>query len=248
MKILLIRPNRNEVDAQALANRGISSVSDPYLTVISANNIVGAKKMAQALREIPGALLIATSTNALPFFQDHLPEGELEDIISQHPTLRFAAIGAQTASQLHDLGARNIIRAEKSYGDSLAEVLTVLPPTTVVIPSGSIAMKALPESLTQAGFTIISEVVYLTDVIASRPPSLDLINAGEISAVLLRSPSAARAFHQLSSGSHLPAVCAGKTTASQALSLGLNVIATSDNPEPEAVAEVIAGLERTVVS
>jgi uroporphyrinogen-III synthase len=66
------------------------------------------------------------------------------------------------------------------------------------------------------------------------------IAGGQISGVLLRSPSAARAFVDFTGSVDIPVFCAGRTTATQAEVLGLTVSAVSADPSPETVALTIS--------
>jgi uroporphyrinogen-III synthase len=59
------------------------------------------------------------------------------------------------------------------------------------------------------------------------------------SGVLLRSPSAARAFFEFNGTTELPVFCAGHTTSAQASNVGLKVAAVSSDPSPAAVARSV---------
>lgn len=238
--VLLIRANRNEVDAAALSELGIASVTDPYLSITSSQNIAGARRMLEALRSNQPTWLIATSTNALSFFEDLLDSGELEQVIRSNRSLRFAAIGEQTQRELEQRGAVAVVTPWQAYADSLADILVQSQPCRVVIPSGSIAMNTLNTALTEHGFEIVSGVVYNTDTVHDTPESVVSVLSGRISAVLFRSPSAVRAFHSFNGVANIAVFCAGTTTARQAELLGYTVTAISENPSPESVAHTIA--------
>jgi uroporphyrinogen-III synthase len=240
MSILLIRANRNDVDQSALATYGIESIVDPYLSITKAHNPVGVALMRDALIAPGKKWLVATSTNALSFFQAELNPDELPQIIQSQPELRFAAIGAQTEQQLRDEGAVNVLRATEADSQSLAAVIAQTEPCPVIIPSSSIAMKSLSRTLMARGFELIEEVIYATEAVTHLPASVEQIAGGQISAVLLRSPSAARAFVDFNGIVDLPVFCAGRTTATQAEVLGLNVSAVSADPSPETVSLTIS--------
>lgn len=240
MNILLIRPHRNDVDATALLAQGISSVSDPFLVVTPTRNAAGAQRMLNVLISGEPCWFVLTSTNALSFFEQALPSINLHEVFRANPHVRFAAIGKQTAHQLTACGVEDVVVAQTSYARSLLEELLNYPPTPVVIPRGSLAMQTLDFALRQAGYDVISEILYDTTYRHETPPSLEAIRRGEFDAVLLRSPSAARAFDHFTSHSSLPVVCAGTTTAEHARSLELNVVLVCEDPDPEAVALDIA--------
>jgi uroporphyrinogen-III synthase len=71
------------------------------------------------------------------------------------------------------------------------------------------------------------------------PASTRLVQAGAVAAVVLRSPSAARAFASFAPGAVVPVVCAGPTTARAAAALGLDVAAVAADPTPAAVATAV---------
>lgn len=236
MTILLIRANRNDVDQVALQACGVSSVIDPYLNITNAKNERGIARMRDALLAPGKKWLVATSTNALSYFEAGLKPGELQKIIQSQSDLSFAAIGSQTQKQLSNLGAVDVVRADEADSLSLSTVLAQTEPCPVIIPSSSIAMKTLSNTLRQGGFELVEEVIYRTEPVEHIPPSVARISSGQISGVLLRSPSAARAFVDFNGVVDIPVFCAGGTTAAQARALGLTVAAISPDPRPETVA------------
>lgn len=238
MKVLLIRPNRNEVDAAELEKLGFEVEVDPYLEIASAPNQAGAKRLLEALRSPGERWLVATSTNALDFWGRLLAPGELESAIAT-PGLRFAAIGSQTKKQLEELGAKVVMVPGRADGASLAQLLAMEPVARVVIPSGSIAMRDIPDTLLTHGFEVISEVVYATEQKTTTPSSVAAIARGEFGAVLLRSPSAVRAFLSFNPKPNLVLCCAGKTTAAELEKFGLSADLVSQSPDPDVVAEAV---------
>ncbi len=239
MTILLIRPNRNEVDVHALNAFDIPAIVDPYLSLSAFSNPKGVRRMKEALNGPGETWLVITSPNALQYFEESLNPGELKNIISNNSKLRFAAIGDQTETQLIEYGAKNILRAKDSYSENLADLLITFKPARVVIPSGSIAMKELPAKLIASGSSVIEEVVYSTNQVTDPPKSVSEIELGNISGVLLRSPSAARAFVFFAGLPDIHIFCAGKTTAATATNLGLVVSGIATDPTPETVAKMI---------
>ncbi|BDU10189.1 hypothetical protein AINA4_01100 [Aurantimicrobium sp. INA4] len=240
VSILLIRANRNDVDRAALDAYGVESIVDPYLSITKVDNPVGIARLREALIAPGNKWLVATSTNALSFFQAELGPGALEQIIQSQPDLKFAAIGAQTEQQLRDVGAVNVLRASEADSHSLATVIAETEPCPVVIPSSSIAMKSLSRTLQSHGFDLVEEVIYSTETVSHFPSSVKQIAEGQISGILLRSPSAVRAFVNFNGVVDIPVFCAGLTTAAQAGMLKLNVSAVSADPSPETVALTIS--------
>ena len=239
MKILLIRPNKNEGDKQALEAQGFDVQIDPYLTITQVDNPEGAQKMLEALSKPGRKWLLATSTNAMDYWQRQLPENALQEAITNAKDLHFGAIGSQTKSILEAFGARDIIIPKNNNGASLAEQLAETEPATVIQPAGSIAMKDIPNTLEPIGFEMITEVVYATEAVTETPDSVSQIENNEFDAVLFRSPSAARAFFKFNPEPNLKLISAGKTTAKQLASLGYPADLVIERPDPEAIAEAI---------
>lgn len=237
MKALLIRANRNEVDAKALHALGIESEVDPYLTISAVANQAGAQRMLEALRSDNPKWLVITSTNVIRFWDELLEPGALEKTIRSSSNIQFAAIGEQTEVQLLELGARNVLVASSNDARSLAEQLADTPPIATVIPTGSISMKNIPDTLLPKGFELISEIVYQTEQVTKAPASVALISEGVFDCVILRSPSAARAFLNFNS-SQVPAlICAGKSTAAEVERLGFSAAIVAASPSPNNVAD-----------
>lgn len=239
MKLLLVRANRNEADQSALLKLGIESEVDPFLKIQIHHNPSGALRMLDAILRPGPKWLVITSTNALSYWDQLLPAGQLRTAMVA-PGLRFAAIGSQTERQLLEMGAGSVVRAERSDGQSLAQRLSLETPAPVILPSGSIAMRDIPETLSAKGFKVISEVVYQTEAVSSAPAAVMKIARGEFDAVLLRSPSAVRAFLRFVPSPNLLLFCAGNTTAKELEKFGLIADLVAQNPDPESVATEIA--------
>jgi uroporphyrinogen-III synthase len=89
-------------------------------------------------------------------------------------------------------------------------------------------------------------VVYETSVVRPEPVSTTLLRSGDISAIILRSPSAARAVAQhLGQRTHIPVVVSGPTTAEAAQSLGFNVAAVSESPSAAHMAKAVEAVIST---
>jgi uroporphyrinogen-III synthase len=240
MKVLLIRPNRNEADQLALQKVGIESVIDPYLGILQVDNYSGALRMLKALQNPNPKWLVLTSSNALTFWKNLLPSGALEETIAKSTTISFAAIGSQTELQLKQLGAKEVLRADEANSESLGWKLASLEPKVAVIPAGSIAMKNLEQKILQSDFDVITEVVYETLTLTQEPSSVCQVLNREFDAVLLRSPSAARAFLHFIPNPELLLICGGKTTGETLLSLGYSIGLLCEDPDSTAIAKRIA--------
>jgi uroporphyrinogen III methyltransferase/synthase len=128
-----------------------------------------------------------------------------------------------------------------SSAKALVEELADQPPARAMFPCGNLALDTLPDGLRQLGWHLAQVVVYETSTVSREPMSVELIRRCEISAIVLRSPSAARALvHFVSPPIPMPVICAGSTTADAARELGLDVVAVADSPGADDVAAAVA--------
>lgn len=244
MTVLLIRANRNVDDRDALLAEGIDSHTDPYLAIRAVENPSGAQRLVSVLEASDPVWLVITSQNALTYWYQQAPAGSLEALLGKSSHLRYAAIGQTTAQVLAVFGVHNIVIPEGRNSASLADLIAQSPPCPVVIPAGNISMRSLPRRLAPEGFEIVEEVFYATEPVVVTPRTVSLVMAGEIDTVLVRSPSAARAFSRFVP--HIPRtlriVCGGETTAHEVRRLGFAHPLVAEDPSPSAVARFIAGI------
>jgi len=241
--VLLIRADGNQDDAQALAELGIETVIDPYIRIDRAPDAADAQRLLAELA-LPGSKwLIATSVNAIRCFAELVGADVLRNAIASSIDLNFAAVGERTAQSLRELGATEVVTPELSDSAALAEMLanigTQQSPQTAIIPSGLLAMKTLPNKLEAAGWKLIQGVVYTTVTVAVEPETATDARAGDFSAVIFRSPSAARAFLSFVPAPNMPLVAAGFTTAKVIEDAGLTVASIPSNPTPKSVAAAV---------
>lgn len=238
--VLLIRADGNQDDAAALAELGIETVIDPYIRIDKAENNAEALRMLDALKANGAKWLVATSVNAVRCFTELVGVDNLQAAIAAAENLRFAAVGARTAESLRELGAVDVLTPELSDSAALAEQLAGIGDAqTAIIPSGLLAMKTLPSKLQAAGWNLIQGVVYTTVTVETPPASVVAANAGDFSAVIFRSPSAARAFLSFVPKPRMPLVAAGFTTAKVIKDAGLAVASIPSNPTPKSVAAAL---------
>lgn len=218
MKVLLIRPNRNEADAKKFESLGFRAVIDPYLEISRFENQRGALRMLEALRAKAPKWFVNSSVNGFEHFLAQLPRGGFESL--DQSTIRFAAIGDSTKEQLSNLGVERVLLAPATTGLSLAEKMLGIERAPVVIPAGTIAMRQIPDQFCAVGLEVISEIVYQTKFVGTTPDSVTQVESGEVDAVIFRSPSAVRAFLHFNKNPMTKLVCLGPTTAKQLESLG----------------------------
>jgi len=243
MTVLLIRANRNVDDRDALLAEGIDSHTDPYLSIRAVENPTGAQRLVSFLEVSEPVWLVITSQNALTYWYQQAPAGSLEAVLGKSTHIRYAAIGQTTAQVLEVFGVDNIVIPEGRNSASLADLIAQSPPCPVVIPAGNISMRSLPQRLTPEGFEIVEEIFYATEPVQVIPRTVSLVMAGEIDTVLVRSPSAARAFFSFVPliPRNLRIVCGGETTANEVRRLGFAYPLVAQDPSPHAVARLIAG-------
>jgi uroporphyrinogen-III synthase len=242
MTVLLIRAHRNSDDRDALMNLGVASHIDPYLAVSSVENPEGALRLLDRLENSDPVWLVITSQNALTYWYQQCPAGSLEALLGKAPHISYAAIGELTSRVLQVFGVQDILVPNTKDSASLANLIAKNPLSTVVIPTGNIAMRSLPEALSPLGFEIVEEVFYATSFVQTTPPSVALIESGKIDTVLLRSPSAARALVSFvpQIPETLTVVCGGETTAREMRRSGYSNPLVAPDPAPHAVARFIA--------
>lgn len=239
--VLLVRANDNQADEQALAALGLGSITDPYLRMTTSESRTDADVL---LAQIEAGVdwLVVTSQVAVPSWSSLVGREQLADALTraQSAGMRIAVVGDRTAASVEALGGSiDLIPSVPSAAGLLAELPT--DAGTVVFPHGSIAMRALPDSLASRGWEITEGVVYETTVVPIEPVSTTLLRGNDISAIILRSPSAARAVAQhLGGTTSIPVVVSGPTTADAAGALGFNVAAIASTPSAVDVAAAVA--------
>lgn len=245
-RVLLVRSSGNEADADALAAVGVATVSDPYISVATRSDIEASDDATALLSHLAQAQwVIATSSNGVAAWGELVGAALLSNAFADAAArgVRFAAIGEATAKKYSEFGIHDCLVASEAYAETLAaEVLAVsAAPAIAVVPLGSIALPTLGRELTAAGWTVHTAALYQTITVTAEPVTSAALNAGEFSAVLLRSPSAARAVaHWANDPGEVKAICSGQTTAAAASDAGLNVVAIGSSPQPADFARIVS--------
>lgn len=241
--VLLIRPSGNGSDAAALAALGIDSVVDPYLRTGPVADDAAALALLDALEAADASTVLAvTSTTPVPVLLDRLGE-RLRVVVANAVAagLVGAAPGERTADDLRGLGVSRVMVPPEATAARMVTMLSALPPGRLLHPCGTLALPTLPDGLRAAGWQVEQLVVYETVPVAVVPASAELVGRGEVAAVVLRSPSAARALAGLvTPHPDVVVVCAGRTTADAARTAGLRVDAVTSGPSPADVAAAVA--------
>lgn len=245
LPVLLIRSEGNDTDAQSLAARGIDSIDDPYVHISPVGDSMMAHMLVEQLRERADdrTWFIATSPMTMPALIELVGEHVLREAIASAVArgVHAAATGERTARTLRDLGFTTVMVPMVASAKALIEDLADVPPGRAIFPCGNLALATLPDGLRRLGWHLAQVVVYETSTVGHEPMSVDLIRRGEISAIVLRSPSAARALvHFVAPPLSIPVICAGSTTADSARDLGIDVAAVAVSPGAEDVAAAVA--------
>jgi uroporphyrinogen-III synthase len=156
---------------------------------------------------------------------------------------RVAAVGAATAAALRSAGIP--VDLWPPHGGTAAVLVDLWPHATggerVLLPSSEIGLTVLADGLAAKGYRVDRVAAY-----APRPlPASDAVAAdlrgGAYDAVLLTSPSLARAVADVGPADGVRMVAIGSTTAAGAVAVGLRVDAVADDPTP---AGLLAALRR----
>jgi len=243
--VLLIRSEGNETDAESLTALGIDSIDDPYVRIAPVGDSTMAHMLIEQLRDHADerTWFIATSPMTMPALIELVGEQVLREAIAAGVArgVHAAATGERTARTLRELGFEHVMVPMVSSAKALVEELADLPPARAMFPCGNLALDTLPDGLRQLGWGLAQVVVYETSTVSQEPMSVELIRRREISAIVLRSPSAARALvHFISPPIPVPVICAGSTTAEAARELGLDVVAVAASPGAQDVAAAVA--------
>ena len=238
--VLLVRANDNEADQEALAALGLGSISDSYLNMSTSLSRSNADVLLARLEEGVDWLVV-TSQIAMPSWATLVGRDRLTTALADAKStgMRIAVVGAKTAESVRDFGVTiDLIPVLQSAAGLLAELPT--GGGSLVFPHGSIAMRALPDGLAKRGWQVTEGVVYETSVVRPEPVSTTLLRNDDMSAIILRSPSAARAVAQhLGRRISIPVIVSGPTTAEAATALGFNVAAIASSPSAQDMAAAV---------
>lgn len=243
MTVLLVRAEGNHDDAGALAALGIDAIEDPYVRIAPVEDPFQAHLMVDRLRDhaSEGTWFLATSPMTMPALVALVGEPVLREAISSavERGVRAGATGERTARTLRELGFRDVLVPPVASAAGLVEELADRPGSTAYFPCGNLALPALPDGIRRLGWGLVQVVVYETSTVGAEPASVQRLREGGISAIVLRSPSAARALVHFITPP-VPVICAGQTTATAARELGLDVVAVASSPSAADVASAVA--------
>lgn len=165
--------------------------------------------------------------------------------------VRIAAVGPTTVSELTAWGIRPDLVPSRARVDALTSaLLEQFPkPRRVLFPAGTLARDAVVEALGAHDVVVDALLVYETQML-SLSPSTQRAIGGELDAVLLASPSAARAF-VAAAGTPAPTrlICLGEGTALPLLNAGwTNVHVASVHSDAGMIAALIDALQARAIA
>ena len=237
--VLLIRAAGNESDQHALKQVGVESIIDPYLKIAPAKDPAGAFELLAELKSAKEPTwVIATSANSLRYWAHIVGVEKLKSAFSAERKIRFAAIGSKTAQLFREYGAAEVLQPNLSTGKSLLDELLQMPKAHAVMPIGNLTLGLVQEGLIAGGWKVTARIVYTHESVDAVPESVSGVDKGEFAAVILRSPSAVRAFLQFVPNPKLPLICGGMSAALELQKAGLTATAIFEDPDPTALAKL----------
>ncbi len=212
----LTRPKEKDAElARRLKAAGFIPVFVPVVAYISLPEGMAA---LEAALDQPWDWAVVTSPEAAARFLAAL---------KGRPAPPVAALGAGTARVLSAAGVQPAFVPPKAYGRVLAETLPLEPGARVLWPTSARAGRELGEGLARRGARVSRLDVYtLTE---RRPSAEERSRAATAGAVMLGSPSAARAW-QAAGLPLLPAAAIGARTAAVAKNLGFMPVSAAEAP------------------
>lgn len=247
MRVLLVRADSTpDDDGRVLRERGLDVTAQAFIEVAACSD-PDARSRAQALLDAaatPQAWLILTSAAGVRALVSLLgPEEARRGVVRARDLgARFAAVGPTSARALLDLGCAEVLTPERAHtASALLDALGSIAPATAVLPRSSVGDALLPSTLDSRGWTVTSRVVYETTTVKTPPAAAQGLRAREFDALVLRSPSAARAVSRLAGPlpERTKVIAGGPTTALTARRLGIAVTAVAHNSRPESIADSV---------
>ena len=158
---------------------------------------------------------------------------------------RVAAVGAATTAALRAAGLPVDLRP--AHGGTAAVLVDLWPHASggerVLLPSSEIGLTTLADGLAAKGYRVDRIAAYAPRPVAAPVATTADLRGGAYDAVLLTSPSLARAIAELGPAATVRMVAIGATTAAGAVAVGLRVDAVADDPSP---AGLLAALRRAL--
>lgn len=218
--VLLVRPDHNEADATALHQAGWEVIVEPWLEVRPVADAGPATALA-ARMAAGDCWLAVTSPRTWPLWERLVGTDTVGAALERGLSrgLRIAAVGEATARTLPAGTPVEIPEIPTAQG--LVAHMLGQDATTLLLPGSTIARDELGTWAEATGWQVHRASVYETAPLAEAPTHAATVSAGGVDAVVLRSPSAARAVALFAAvPDEMMVVAVGPTTAAAARSVG----------------------------
>ena len=212
----LTRPR--EKDAELAARLEAAGFTPIFVPVVAYESLPEGMAALEAALDEPWDWAVLTSPEAAARFLAAL---------KGRPAPPVAALGAGTARVLEAAGVRPAFAPPRAYGRVLAETLPLAPGARVLWPTSARAGRALGDRLAERGARVSRLDVYTLK--ERRPTAEERARAATAAAVMLGSPSAARAW-RAAGLPLLPAAAIGESTARVARELGFAPVTAAAEP------------------
>lgn len=245
--VIVTRPMAEAVGSiLALVDRGVAPMVIPTIAFAPPDpGDVADLDVALAAPD-PAAWVVLTSARAVQALVDHVVGADGAALARLGS--RWAAVGEATARAARRAGIVIDFQPETPTGRALADGLPLREGDRIVVPRGDLADADLPRRLAERGAHVEELIVYRTiEGPSSSSSALERAVASSPAAVVMASGSAVRGWLHLADAHGLgtrvrsiPVVAIGPTTAREARSHGLHVLAESTSPAPADIAAAVA--------
>ncbi len=241
--VLVTRPEAQAADlVAALRDRGFAPVVVPAIAIEPVAGDDPAVSAAFADAERARWIVVTSANGATAAVEAVHRRGEAVE------ALAWAAVGEATARVLLRAGATSVWTPRVARGADLAAELPLEPGDRVLVARGSMADRALLDTLEARGAAVSAVKVYRTrEAPPSSPALLETVLAGPPpAAVVFASGSAVRGLLRLAPEPDrvrsIPAICIGPETSAEARAHGFAVVGEATRRDATTLADLAADL------
>lgn len=240
-RVLVPRPaGRADEVAALLRSRGATPWHVPLIDVRPMTRSAGMRAAVRALAAGDYQWVALTSAAAVRALR--ATAGEIGMTLSVGGGTRVAAVGAATARAARAAGlAVDLVPPPPGSGAALAAAWPAEPPgRTVLLPRSDLAAADLPDALRAGGHRVVEVCAYRTEPAAVPGEARAALRDGAVDAVLLTSPSTARALAAIGVAPGTRLIAIGEPTAGALRDTGLGVHGIAAEPS---AAGLVAALQ-----
>ncbi|MFC7375306.1 uroporphyrinogen-III synthase [Brachybacterium sp. GCM10030267] len=243
--VLVTRPaGRADGLVALLEELGLTVRHQPLVRLV----LEGGPELTAALdRLAAGAFtqLVVTSRTAVEAMLVRSPS------VTVHPNTQVVAVGEGTASALTTAGAPPDLVASGSGAALVREIppADVSPgaagaagtagPATVLFPASAAASPVVPDGLRAKGYRVEHVIAYRPEPVEPPAEFARALAAGDVGAIVLTSPMAARLAAELGVHASIPVVTIGDPTSEAARAAGLDVTQQAAAPTDADLADAV---------